>query len=385
MRRHKRHHSFTLLIVILALVLLIHGHYGSVSNFSRQIYLILPQNVQALLQKTGSSLSEKLLVDQQTKETVQSLSSLGQVMLEKNARRNQVMQTDYDLLSYLSGKSQTVVKSSAGEAELTISGDILSVTSTSSHSSASAKRCEIHSVSEANNNSSITVGQGSNQVKLTSPGVILNQYVIYLPGARDLITVPPVILTGQGYQFMDFSAVNQGIPSDPDARRSEHKDYFREVGNEILSQAGATNGSATDKVRAVHDYICRNFSYDEDLAASPTQENFIDDDKASWESRRGICENYARWTADILNAMGIPCLEVNGIGVNSSQDNTLHRVNHAWNLVQIDGIYYPLDVTWDCGNRYSGGTITSGKMRDTYFLSPEAINQDHVFIKEANE
>ena len=44
-----------------------------------------------------------------------------------------------------------------------------------------------------------------------------------------------------------------------------------------------------------------------------------------------------------------------------------------------------MDVTWDCGNRYSGGTITNGTMRTTYFLSLGSINQDHVFIKEVNQ
>ena len=383
MRRRKKHHILTPVLVILALVLLIRGHYGSLSNFSRQVYILLPSNVRTLLSKTGSSLSEKLFVDKNTKETVESLSSLGQIILEKNAKRNQAMESDYDLTAYLSGKTETSVKSASKEASLSISGNTLSITSVNGSSVSSAK-AEIHSASEAVNGS-ISVGQGSSSIQISGSGILMHQYLIYLTGAKELITVPPIIQQGTSYQFMDFSAVNNGIPADPDARRTESPDYFREVGNQILAEAGAGNASVTDKVRAVHDYICQNFSYDEDLAASPTHENFIDDDETSWQSRRGICENYARWTADILNALGIPCLKVNGIGINCSQDNTIHRVNHAWNLVQIDGVWYPMDVTWDCGNRYSGGTVTSGEMRDTYFLSAENMNQDHLFIAEANE
>lgn len=386
MRKRKKHHILTPILVILALVLLIWGHYGSLANFSRQIYAILPANVQTLLSRTGTSLTEKLFVDKNTKDTVQSLSSLGQLVLEKNAKRNQVMQTDYDLTNYLNGKTKTTVKAasgSSGEATLALSGNTLTVTSVNG-SSQSAAMAEIHTASEADNGT-ITVGEGHNATLLSDSGILMNQYLVYISGASKLITVPPIIQTSQGYQFMDFSNANQGLPTDPDAKRAESQDYFQKVGDQILTAAGASDESAADKVRAVHDYICQNFSYDEDLAASPTQENFIDDDVVSWQNQRGICENYARWTADILNAMGISCLKVNGIGVNSSQGNTIHRVNHSWNLVQIDGVWYPMDVTWDCGNRYSGGTVTSGEMRDTYFLSAENMNQDHLFIAEANE
>lgn len=384
--RRKKHHILTPILVILALVLLIRGHYGSLANFSRQIYTILPANVQTLLSKTGTSLTEKLFVDKNTRDTVESLSSLGQLVLEKSAKRNQVMQTDYDLTNYLSGKTETTVKASSGsseEATLALSGNTLTVTSVSGSSQAAAK-AEIHTSSEAVNGT-ITVGEGHNTTPLSDSGILMNQYLVYISGASELITVPPIIQTSQGYQFMDFSNANQGLPTDPDAKRAESQDYFKEVGDQILAAAGASQGSTTDKVRAVHDYICQNFSYDEDLAASPTQANFVDDDVTSWQSRRGICENYARWTADILNTLGIPCLKANGIGVNSSQGNTIHRVNHAWNLVQIDGVWYPMDVTWDCGNKYSGGNVTTGEMRDTYFLSAENMNQDHLFIAEANE
>lgn len=50
----------------------------------------------------------------------------------------------------------------------------------------------------------------------------------------------------------------------------------------------------------------------------------------------GVCNGYALAYKYLLNEVGINCYMV-----------TSESMNHAWNLVELDGSYYHVDVTWD--------------------------------------
>jgi len=83
-----------------------------------------------------------------------------------------------------------------------------------------------------------------------------------------------------------------------------------------------------DKVMAVHDYMVLNYHYD--FSESPNHSITIMTDKA------GVCQSYALAFLHIMHVLEIPCFFVGST-----------EMNHAWNLVQIDGAWYHIDLTWD--------------------------------------
>ena len=60
-------------------------------------------------------------------------------------------------------------------------------------------------------------------------------------------------------------------------------------------------------------------------------------------NQKAVCEGYAKAFKYIMDELEIPCILVCGTATNSVGVTE----NHAWNYVQIDGIWYAVDVTWD--------------------------------------
>ena len=79
-----------------------------------------------------------------------------------------------------------------------------------------------------------------------------------------------------------------------------------------------------------------------------------------------VCSGYADAMAIFLDAFGIPNLKV------SSE-------NHIWNLVNLDGEWLHLDLTWD--------DVDNARYKDNYFLITtydlfEKDKEEHNFDKD---
>lgn len=126
------------------------------------------------------------------------------------------------------------------------------------------------------------------------------------------------------------------------------------VADDVISQARGLD--AFETVKFFHDYIILNCSYDDSL------DNYSNAYGALVEGK-AVCEGYARAFKYLCDKVGIPCELVIG-----STD-----VDHMWNVVEIDGKWYHVDVTWDDPKNKDGDYIGY-----TYFnLSQEEILKDH--------
>ena len=83
-----------------------------------------------------------------------------------------------------------------------------------------------------------------------------------------------------------------------------------------------------EKVLFLHDYLVTQYAYDE-------MQNVFDVYTFFTEGT-GVCQAYSLTMCALLETLGIP----NAYAVSLSMD-------HMWNLVQLDGAWYHLDVTWD--------------------------------------
>ena len=82
-----------------------------------------------------------------------------------------------------------------------------------------------------------------------------------------------------------------------------------------------------DKVKYTHDYLANNCTYD--ISKDGPYNCLIE--------KRSNCNGYALSFYLIMKKCGIPCNYVTGY-------------DHAWNTVQLDSLWYNIDVTWDDSN-----------------------------------
>lgn len=90
------------------------------------------------------------------------------------------------------------------------------------------------------------------------------------------------------------------------------------------------------KAIALHDYLVVNCEYDNEglLADAVSEASYTA--YGALVQRIAVCEGYALAYKYLLNQAGIPCYMV-----------TSQTMNHAWNMVELDGKRYQVDVTWD--------------------------------------
>ncbi len=137
----------------------------------------------------------------------------------------------------------------------------------------------------------------------------------------------------------------------------EYSSALAEVEQWMDGIMSMTDSSFSDSDFALffHDYLCTNYKYDTDYKIHNLYE-FI-------KNRKGVCEAYTLAYSALLGNAGV-----------DSSFAVSDDMNHAWNLVSIDGEWYHADVTWD-----DPVGLVPGMARHTYFLkSDAAISSDEL-------
>ncbi len=101
--------------------------------------------------------------------------------------------------------------------------------------------------------------------------------------------------------------------------------------------------------------IVRNIMYDPEYILMRNKgieipKNIGEQDKADYYdrtlrgmlTRKSVCAGFATIFKELANRNGIECKYVSGI---SYTENGIRRGGHAWNLIKINGIIYPVDIT----------------------------------------
>ena len=138
--------------------------------------------------------------------------------------------------------------------------------------------------------------------------------------------------------------------------------------NRILAQIIRPNMSEFDQVRAVHNWLADNVSYNQAALnhrrgrGSWTPVRYQFEDQTAWAAlilRTAVCGGYADAFAFMMEPLGIEAYYVSG----------LIPDYHAWNMVRIGGQWYHIDVTW--GRRDFGGYHLV--VYDWFLLSDNAV------------
>lgn len=141
---------------------------------------------------------------------------------------------------------------------------------------------------------------------------------------------------------------------------------------DAVAETARKYDTAYEQVKFVHDYLADTARYDSEALQNtkepdPDSENYyIFTAYGCLINGRSVCAGYVRAFQMVLHRLGIPCSYENGVAGDES---------HAWNMVELDGEAYYVDVTWDDTQRYDG----DGDAYYTYFLVTSAmLEQDHI-------
>lgn len=112
------------------------------------------------------------------------------------------------------------------------------------------------------------------------------------------------------------------------------------MADEVISQM--PDGSEYDKVKYIYEYIILNTAYKTEA---------LENDEIAWQNqsirsvfldKTSICNGYSLAFLFLCQKAGIEAIYIAGDTTTVDEDD----VSHAWNLVKIDGQYYPVDTTW---------------------------------------
>ncbi len=96
------------------------------------------------------------------------------------------------------------------------------------------------------------------------------------------------------------------------------------------------NMSNIEKVKAVHDYMVRNVSYDLANLQAGTIPWVDYGAYGALVNKKAVCSGYTAAFQLLMERLGIPVTTI-----------TSSSMNHAWNMIQLDDSWYHVDVTWD--------------------------------------
>ena len=143
-----------------------------------------------------------------------------------------------------------------------------------------------------------------------------------------------------------------------------------QIVSEII-KPGMTNYG---KEKAIHDYIINNTVYDYENYINGTIPSYSHTSYGILVLGKGVCGGYSAAFKLLCHLAGLNCIIVQGQSYSSQGEE-----DHAWNIVEIDGCYYHIDVTFDDPVMPVGQDI----LNYYYFnLSDELISRNHKWKRE---
>ncbi len=121
------------------------------------------------------------------------------------------------------------------------------------------------------------------------------------------------------------------------------KDYDEKLAELIKAGEDAAQDGAAAQVRAVHDKLTGMLTYTLDNEVSSEENTKYIRTAYGIVTGEGVCEAYSRAFKSAMDSLKIPCVLVEGVFRHSAA----HIEAHMWDLVQVEGVWYGVDVTMD--------------------------------------
>ena len=150
------------------------------------------------------------------------------------------------------------------------------------------------------------------------------------------------------------------------------REYNRKIEiavNSIVEKLELIKCGEYERELRIHDWICKNVSYDFDGSDKENVPRVISSHNilCVFAFHKAQCEGIAKAFKVLLNTVDIKCIVVTGEAGKNGR-----MLPHAWNVVNIDGKAYQVDVTWNIG------AGRKEKVAHNYFnVVDEIMKKDH--------
>jgi len=169
-------------------------------------------------------------------------------------------------------------------------------------------------------------------------------------------------------------SVSYLVTQEPNAQ--EMKDALDSVLHDFREQFDFTL-PIMEQYRFIHDYVCNMAVYDYETASSGTLSAAHTAYGLLVNQDPVVCEGYSKAFKVLCDTVGLPCILVVGEATKDyNMDgyyDFLGQDNHMWNMVELDGQWYPIDTTWDDTDGYTLSDCPDMLISFTnydYFLNP---------------
>lgn len=211
------------------------------------------------------------------------------------------------------------------------------------------KDLDVNAINQINESLDGIFGSGDTYQQV---GVVGNTY------KKVTITVKQSV----NYYAMQAYLQNSSIPdSEPKAQE------LYEVIKTVLDTQISEGMSDYEKELALHDYLVTHCKYSEDISQSAGSDIYRA--YGALVNQDAVCNGYAEALQLLFKCAGIQSKFVVG---------TADGVDHAWNLVEIDGKWYHLDATWDDPLPDQGAEA----LHPYFNVSDEVIGKNHTWDRE---
>ena len=143
--------------------------------------------------------------------------------------------------------------------------------------------------------------------------------------------------------------------ADYETTAKQEKELDTKIAN-ILKSLKLEKKSDYAKVKAIHDYIIKKTSYDQNLEYYSAYAALI--------GNSAVCQGYTLAAYRLFTGAGLESRIITGYAGGGS---------HAWNIVKVDGKWYNIDLTWDDPVSETGEDL----LTYDYFLKNAGDFNDH--------
>ena len=182
-------------------------------------------------------------------------------------------------------------------------------------------------------------------------------------GTRTTYYVSIVPKDNQNYLYSQFSSQTQ---------LEQAINQVESIRNSFLN---GVSGDTYHQILQVHDTLVNLMEYDTTYNRTNTHNIY-----GALVEKSVVCEGYAKSFKYILDALNIPCILVSGTATNSAGNTE----SHMWNYVQINGVWYGVDVTWD-DPIIIGGFNRSTISHDYLCKGSITFNESHIISNRLSD
>ncbi len=150
----------------------------------------------------------------------------------------------------------------------------------------------------------------------------------------------------------------------------EEENVVEEKIKELFDEWDIENKSDYEKIRTIYEYIVHNVVYDYEHLGNPAYTKQFSAYAALLDGT-SVCQGYASLLYRMLLTAEIDCRIETGM----SDGPTPGR--HAWNIIELNGIYYDCDSTWDAILH-----DCDEKNYQYFLMGSEEFDLDHILDQE---